>query len=892
MSRFSEAVTSYVRVEGYWEFALGDIPELPDPCLMDIDSSRGLEAVNVYRMDDALEQQVIPYLRALPPCIKKHRLHGYATYHDLLIARMEHQFSEDSFHASIYLAEPLPFVRDYEIARGRKRDLKRYNLQLSTAKSMKQFMDRFVVLPPYYEEMPRSKTVRVPLQHRLKEIAFYHGTLLRHENRLYYIASHSPSTLTFYESGGYVKTIGEAFERRIYGIAFNEDEYFDPLSHPRSCEFDPDGLKESELNQIALKLFPHQRRGITWMRYRETRKFQFNSMLVHVCGQTYLTDQVFYRPSSELSGDVSVEISGGILADPLRMGKTVVILALCALDPPLSLDYQDMSVETPDSQASLVFAPDHLAEQWFEEIGRVAPQMAQQSLLLQSAKDLEHLTVRQLLEARVIITTYQFMCSEAMIRWIVPEGSYRCTTQALRNRWVDYNRVIAETHKDWRDVRLEFMGLGQIRFRRVILDEFHEWAQMKLRENAKFFGFQFIHAVQSRYRWLVSGTPEAGQKVLYPLLVGNIEMNWWLQFTPIQRFFATFVRREARSQLRFPKVNYHVARVTLTGKERALYDSLSTDLSPEDVLRLCTYFDVDEHTRRFLSTDKGVTIDEVIDSTLRRLTHEIQELRQQLVTAETDDQKEWIERMLIEKSVTQVIMQTRIQELDSPDILQKEACAICREEMQPGAEVSILPCAHIFCQSCTKRLQRCAICRREFDRSSVLTKVVDPAAKRRRLEIRHLPAETRYGSKLDQVLSVIQKLTSRKIIVFVQWNDILDRIREIFAQHQIQSIVVRGSGEEKQYALREFRTNPQIQVVFLSPTLHASGTNMVNADVVCFVHPISYWMDNEVVAKAYEQQAIGRTQAPGLEKEVDVYRFITTDTIEATFPLIEYDANS
>mmetsp|Transcript_4331 Transcript_4331/g.4763 ORF Transcript_4331/g.4763 Transcript_4331/m.4763 type:complete len:165 (+) Transcript_4331:3-497(+) len=85
-----------------------------------------------------------------------------------------------------------------------------------------------------------------------------------------------------------------------------------------------------------------------------------------------------------------------------------------------------------------------------------------------------------------------------------------------------------------------------------------------------------------------------------------------------------------------------------------------------------------------------------------------------------------------------------------------------------------------------------------------------------------------------------------------------------------------GTAKQKDASIEQFR-NGEKNILLLSSENAASGTNLVEAEYVILVDPVS---GSKSEAEATEGQAIGRAYRIGQEKQVIVVKFIVKHTVE------------
>ncbi|OAX82856.1 hypothetical protein ACJ72_02785 [Emergomyces africanus] len=230
-----------------------------------------------------------------------------------------------------------------------------------------------------------------------------------------------------------------------------EDEVNELAS--RLQKFDVDGTPEEEEEEVddgtveglKIKLLPHQREGVEWMRDKE----------------------------SGLKKTRGVIPKGGILADDMGLGKTIQTIALMLTNPrhPKEKEASDDDGEKkrrkipPEvGKVTLVVAPLALIKQWESEIEtKVEASHRLRTCIYHGTQRTKH--AENLSQFDVVITTYGTLSSEHAASEKKPTGCFA-------NHWY-----------------------------RIILDEAHT---IKNR-NAK--ATQAACALKSEYRWCLTGTP-------------------------------------------------------------------------------------------------------------------------------------------------------------------------------------------------------------------------------------------------------------------------------------------------------------------------------------------------------------------------------------------------
>lgn len=227
-------------------------------------------------------------------------------------------------------------------------------------------------------------------------------------------------------------------------------------------------------------------------------------------------------------------------------------------------------------------------------------------------------------------------------------------------------------------------------------------------------------------------------------------------------------------------------------------------------------------------------------------------------------------------------------------------CAICFGNYAFSAG-ALLRCGHTFCAACAERVLqsqgRCPFCRAELrgaggvayaaDLRRLFVPKEEEAEQEAMASGQHPKSQGRYsayGSKLRCIVETLLEVRGAepeaRILLFVQWADleakIASALREFGVEHA--RLTTCGSVFERRDVLSTFQEGLGPPVLLLSLEQSASGAHLTAATHVLLVHPMV--AGTAELARAYEQQAVGRAVRLGQEKRVTVWRFVAADTIE------------
>ncbi|MCX5774299.1 MAG: DEAD/DEAH box helicase [Fusobacteria bacterium] len=111
-----------------------------------------------------------------------------------------------------------------------------------------------------------------------------------------------------------------------------------------------------------------------------------------------------------------------------------------------------------------------------------------------------------------------------------------------------------------------------------------------------------------------------------------------------------------------------------------------------------------------------------------------------------------------------------------------------------------------------------------------------------------------------------------KVIVFSQFVKMLKVLEKIAIAKQIPYTMLTGETKNRKDIIDKFNNNTDIKIFFISLKAGGEGLNLTAADTVIHVDP--WW--NPMV----EKQATDRAYRMGQTKNLNVYKLITSDTIE------------
>lgn len=195
-------------------------------------------------------------------------------------------------------------------------------------------------------------------------------------------------------------------------------------------------------------------------------------------------------------------------------------------------------------------------------------------------------------------------------------------------------------------------------------------------------------------------------------------------------------------------------------------------------------------------------------------------------------------------------LETRISEADM--------CIIC---LNPQESKTITKCCKSsYCFSCISKWlinnTVCPMCKSSISENDLYV-ITD-------LDIAKPKEEVTLSSKYDNLRLLISKISARKykILIFSEYDNSFDKIKEILDSYQIKCKILKGNGTAN--IIHDY-VNDKINVLLVNSNHYGSGLNLqMTTDIIIF-HKMDYQM---------KQQVIGRAQRPGRTQQLQIWQFL------------------
>ncbi|ODQ51905.1 hypothetical protein SAICODRAFT_94475 [Saitoella complicata NRRL Y-17804] len=136
-----------------------------------------------------------------------------------------------------------------------------------------------------------------------------------------------------------------------------------------------------------------------------------------------------------------------------------------------------------------------------------------------------------------------------------------------------------------------------------------------------------------------------------------------------------------------------------------------------------------------------------------------------------------------------------------------------------------------------------------------------------------------FGVKLEKVVRLIKDIPEdERILLFVQFSDLMEKVALALSEHRIDFLQVEGSAHKKSSNLQRFQDGQARVLLLNAGDESASGANLTVANNIIFLSPLL--ADTQQKYDAAETQAIGRARRYGQQKTVHIWRFLSNGTID------------
>lgn len=130
------------------------------------------------------------------------------------------------------------------------------------------------------------------------------------------------------------------------------------------------------------------------------------------------------------------------------------------------------------------------------------------------------------------------------------------------------------------------------------------------------------------------------------------------------------------------------------------------------------------------------------------------------------------------------------------------------------------------------------------------------------------------SGKFNEIILNLHTIISEghKLLIFSSYVKHLNLIKDYLDNNHLLYCLLTGESKDRGGIIKTFQEQPEYQIFLISLKAGGVGLNLTAADYVFIIDP--WWNP------ASEEQALSRAHRIGQDKNVFIYRFITTNTIE------------
>jgi SNF2 family DNA or RNA helicase len=558
------------------------------------------------------------------------------------------------------------------------------------------------------------------------------------------------------------------------------------------------------------------------------------------------------------------------------------------------------------SNATLVICPARLCAQWEDELYK----------LISKDTDIRVHTISTIVNYKKIMIN---------LNDIVNTDIIFISTNIFNND--NYKNIVYGDSKD--DT---YYKLTDIKWKRIIFDEGHEILFDRARSSKISIRTTYdeVMALKGKYKWICSGTPlpygvDSFNSIIkylsnfdYKCNKNNLDQE--TVNTIIKKNFRMNTKESVKGQIFIPKINEKTILLTQTPIEKNMYLNASGDNLR--MIQLCTNILVSEVDNSILGDDLK-SLEDVQTKMINYFDNEINEVNKKIKVFKNDiidlnvkydnydefpkHSDQWKQGLnnikskisyrkeTIKKYKDDILhlearrslfttLQTRVKEVVT------EPCPICYDVIN---KVTLTKCSHIFCEDCIrtyikgKSTVECPMCRTQLNVKKDIGFSIDDVEDEEtnvQNSDEYKANLNKWGTKMAYLIKllklIIQKSEDNRIIIFSQWNRMLQLVGSVLDENSIKNVYLKGNIHVMSKNIRNFKRNKDIRVIMLSSDTCCSGSNLTEASHIILLDTVN---GNKEHAKAVEEQAIGRAARLGQMKNVEVFRLIMKETIEEEY---------
>jgi SNF2 family DNA or RNA helicase len=668
-------------------------------------------------------------------------------------------------------------------------------------------------------------------------------------------------------------------------------------------------LTEPSLNIFKLKLYDYQKRNLTKMINIEN----VNNFIMEYTAPINFDDyELLYNPIlykyTDTKQIITIKTKGGYLADSMGLGKTISMLALIAtnknniMDKLITLNNGQKKIV---SNATVILCPSHLVKQWATEIKRCMPNYNVLTILTKNSHI--KLLFKDFINADIIIVSNQFIMN---FKYYTSLHYRQCSPSTyldhlIKTKLEKLNKLLDT--KSYEELLLEKDPIFEFfHFSRLVVDEGHELFGELLNNNSlNRYISTWLLKIDAKFKWYVSGTPfinttglincskfidmeltDEKNNIHISMNSTNKSSNDILSDFIYKQYFWDNVfnnicirhnKEDVINQIKIPDYIEETIWLELTEMERELYNINKTKKSKINLQKLCCHLLMMNSTKKIFG-DNIPSLSIMQDKLIEHHKKNYNEYEKKLseLVAHNNPAYYMIKKSYDTQMRESKYLFTMLEKMKTDGMNKMAECIVCMETM---TQPTITECGHLYCLECIKSCislkSQCPLCKKLIDAKKLILVEEKKEEKKSDNDIIN-----KYGTKLGFIIMTVKNIIKEKdnrVIVFSQWDDMLNLVSDTLKENNINNTNVKGNAAMRNNAISRFKDGTDAKVIMLSLKNGASGTNLTEATHIIFVEPIDAPKEE---VKLIEAQAIGRAWRIGQKNNVKLIRILIKDTIE------------
>mmetsp|Transcript_17991 Transcript_17991/g.26380 ORF Transcript_17991/g.26380 Transcript_17991/m.26380 type:complete len:1495 (-) Transcript_17991:800-5284(-) len=632
---------------------------------------------------------------------------------------------------------------------------------------------------------------------------------------------------------------------------------------------------------LNIELLAFQRQAVGWAIERENTEGGVQSHLwvkipAPSDGRQRKSKDVYFSPALDMfSHHAPEKVRGGILAEEMGLGKTVISLALVLLNPAppapesgtkvasFDLGKPDTSMQngwtkggktgrpTSENSASrgsifsrgtLVVCNVSLVGQWTDE---AKSKLKDPGLICSYHGTNREKNATILAKNAIVVTTYATLASDAFYHKNKSNSTRYCPP-CEKIRW--WRIICDESHtlKDGNTRNSIALGglVGENKW--CVTGTPMNTSIADLRNQLAFVGIQHTKAMFGVFNSSSDGSDDWKGSFLFTM------RNLMMRHSMKQK-----QRANGKDLMSLPSISHHTIRIPFSLEERSEYKKL------ED---------------KALGVYKGLK---------KRGMKEVRKRYLLVTSALTPLRIACAGGQILENdSKGANANKTGKKHVIDPE---NTTCSICQDCFVNPRATQCKPSPHVFCEECIEGVigikgsaGPCPLCRQPVKMSNLLCaefpEVCHSEEKKSSKDETKNMCQFAFKSKVSRLLQELKKVRDEdpkaKSLIFSQFKSTLEWIKRELPMHGFQYRTLSGdmAMSKRAKALRDFQNDSASTVFLLSIRAGAVGINLTQANRVFLMEP--------AMNPALEAQAIGRVHRLGQSQKVVVTRLFMTESIE------------